>query len=67
MMLKDEYVLIKTGSDEILTVHIYTIMRTYMRNLVKIGLLDFAVARAYGHTCIRTDEILRPSYKNISL
>ena len=31
--------------EKMLTVHISTIMRPNMRNLVKIGLLDFAVVR----------------------
>ena len=43
------YVLIETGSDDIfrkiMTVHIYIIKRSYVQILVKIGLLDFAVAR----------------------
>ena len=38
--------------EKMLAVHIYTIRRSYLRNLVKIGLLDFAVARVrtYIHT-----------------
>ena len=60
VVLKYEYILIETGSDEILrkmlTVHIYTLTRSYMRNLVNIGLLYFAVARVrtYIHTYGRT-------------
>ena len=42
--------------EKMLTVHIYTIKRSYRRNLVKIGLLDFVVARVrtYIHTYGRT-------------
>ena len=38
--------------EKMLTVHIYTIKRSDMRNFVKFGLLDFAVARVrtYIHT-----------------
>ena len=37
--------------------HIYTIMRSHMRNLVKIGLLDFAVARVRTYDIIYTSKI----------
>ena len=30
---------------KILAVHTYTITKSYMRNLVKMGLIDFAVAK----------------------
>ena len=59
-----------TFCEKMLTVHIYTIMRFYMQNLVKIGLLDFAVARVrtYIHMYIFSGAIPKrpPHAKEIS-
>ena len=73
VVLKYEYILIKTGRDEILRKNVDGAHLHHNEILHeksgKIGLLDFAVAlvRTYTHTYIRTDEILRPCHNGISL